>query len=56
MSDAADNKIPGLTLSEDWPRVQSAVGHDRREAFIADVLSRMTLEEKGLADDPARPP
>ena len=40
MSDAADTKILGLTLSEDWPRVQSAVGHDPgREAFIADVLS-----------------
>ena len=47
MSDAADTRIPGLTFAEDWPRVQSAVGHDPgREAFIADVLSRMTLEEK----------
>ena len=47
MTDAADTKIPGLTFAEDWPRVESAVGYDPgREAFIADVLSRMTLEEK----------
>ena len=47
MTDAADTKIPGLTFAEDWPRVESVVGYDPgREAFIADVLSRMTLEEK----------
>ena len=47
MTDAADTKIPGLTFADDWPRIESAVGHDPgREAFIADVLSRMTLEEK----------
>ena len=47
MTDAADTKIPGLTFAEDWPRVESAVGYDPgREAFIVDVLSRMTLEEK----------
>ena len=47
MTDAADTKIPGLTFTGDWPRIESAVGYDpEREAFIADVLSRMTLEEK----------
>lgn len=47
MTDADDTKIPGLTFTEDWPRIESAVGYDAdREAFIADVLSRMTLEDK----------
>ena len=27
MTDAADTKIPGLTFTDDWPRVESAVGY-----------------------------
>ena len=47
MTADADTEIPGLTFASDWPRIESAVGYDPgREAFVADILSRMTLEEK----------
>ncbi|MCH1448332.1 MAG: exo 1,3/1,4-beta-D-glucan glucohydrolase [Candidatus Nanopelagicales bacterium] len=47
MTADADTKIPRLTFADDWPRVKSAVAYDPdREAFIADIVSRMTLEEK----------
>ena len=46
MTAEAANTIPDIFL-DDWPRIQSQVAQDpETEAFIADIVSRMTLEEK----------
>ena len=47
MTAEAANMIPDITFLDDWPRIQSQVAQDpEAEAFIADIVSRMTLEEK----------
>ena len=47
MSADAANTIPGMIFLDDWPRIQSKVSSDpETEVFIADIVSRMTLEEK----------
>ena len=47
MTAEAANMIPDITFLDDWPRIQSQVAQDpEAEVFIADIVSRMTLEEK----------
>jgi len=47
MTAEAANMIPDITFLDDWPRIQSQVAQDpETENFIADIVSRMTLEEK----------
>ena len=47
MTADAANMIPDITFLDDWPRIQSQVAQDpEAEVFIADIVSRMTLEEK----------
>ena len=47
MTAEAANMIPDMTFLDDWPRIQSQVAQDpEAEVFIADIVSRMTLEEK----------
>ena len=47
MTAEAANMIPDITFLDDWPRIQSQVAQDpEAEVFIADIVSKMTLEEK----------
>ena len=47
MTAEAANMIPDMTFLDDWPRIRSQVAQDpEAEVFIADIVSRMTLEEK----------
>ena len=47
MTAEAANMIPDITFLDDWPRIQSQVAQNpEAEDFIADIVSRMTLEEK----------